>query len=145
VAAGAAVAVATLVPGHPAAQPAQAQLAAWTVTREPGGAIDVTIRELRDPAALQATLRADGVPAHVSFASAHFAGCQGHRPATPSALGKVYQIASRDHTLLIVIHPSALPSGAGLGIYVDDVYVGHRPGGFAFTLTLVEATPQCTG
>ena len=44
-----------------------AQLAAWTVTNQADGGIRVTIRELRDPAGLQRTLRADGVPASVTF------------------------------------------------------------------------------
>ena len=74
VAAGAAVAVTTLAPvGHQATARASRQpatrLAAWTVTRLAGGDISVTIRELKDPAGLQGTLRADGVPASVTFAS----------------------------------------------------------------------------
>jgi len=74
VAAGAALAVTTLAPAsHQATvqvgrQPAP-RLAAWTVTRLAGGDISVTIRELRDPAGLQDTLRADGVPASVTFTS----------------------------------------------------------------------------
>jgi hypothetical protein len=43
------------------------QLAAWTVTEHADGTINVTLRELRDAARLQATLRADGVPASVTF------------------------------------------------------------------------------
>jgi len=35
-------------------------LAAWTVLRRADGDIPVTIREWRDPAGLQRTLRADG-------------------------------------------------------------------------------------
>jgi hypothetical protein len=63
--AGAAIAaVALLVPsGHP---PGPA-LAAWTVTRFPDGGFTVTVHQMRDPAGLQATLRADGIPARVTF------------------------------------------------------------------------------
>jgi len=74
VAAGAALAVTTLAPAsHQAAPPAggrqrAAHLAAWTVTELADGNISVTIRELKDPAGLQSTLRADGVPASVTFA-----------------------------------------------------------------------------
>jgi hypothetical protein len=80
-AAGAAFAVATLAPaGHQITaqadhQPA-AHLAAWTVTRLADGDISVTIRELTDPAGLQGTLRADGVPASVTFAGQLNPACQ---------------------------------------------------------------------
>ena len=66
----AAVALA-LVPGSPArhggSQGGGATLAAWSVIKERHGLIKVTIRELRDPAGLQRTLRAAGVPANVRF------------------------------------------------------------------------------
>jgi hypothetical protein len=42
-------------------------LAAWSVVKERHGLIKVTIRELRDPAGLQRTLRVAGVPANVRF------------------------------------------------------------------------------
>src|SRR2546423_15257539 len=67
VTAGAAVALVTLLPGHQPNSPVTAQLAAWTVTKQANGNISVTIRELRDPAGLQRTLRADGLPASVTF------------------------------------------------------------------------------
>jgi hypothetical protein len=74
VAAGAALAVTALTPaGHPASRPASRQaghqaavrLAAWTVSKLADGDISITIRELIDPARLERTLRADGVPASV--------------------------------------------------------------------------------
>jgi hypothetical protein len=81
VAAVAALAVTALAPGtHPASHQAgrqpTVQLAAWTVTKLADGNISVTIRELKDPAGLQRTLRADGVPASVTFASQQNAACQ---------------------------------------------------------------------
>jgi hypothetical protein len=73
VAAGAALAVTTLAPASHQATPQArrqpaAHLAAWTVTKLAGGDISVTIRQLKDPAGLQSALRADGVPASVTFA-----------------------------------------------------------------------------
>ena len=67
VVAGAAGAV---LAGTMLASPSQptAQLAAWTVAKQSNGDIRVTINQLRDPAGLQATLRADGLPVNVSFA-----------------------------------------------------------------------------
>jgi len=46
------------------------------------GDIKVTIRELRDPAGLQRTLRADGVPASVTFAGQQNPACQGSPQGT---------------------------------------------------------------
>ena len=59
----AAVALA-LVPGSPAGHrggQGGVTLAAWSVVKERHGLIKVTIRQLRDPAGLEQTLRADGV------------------------------------------------------------------------------------
>jgi len=95
VAAGAALAVTALTPAshlaspqpsHPAGrQPAAAaQLAAWTVTKLADGNISVTIRELADPAGLQSTLRADGVPASVTFASQQNSACRPYPGGTPT-------------------------------------------------------------
>ena len=70
VVAAAAIAVTTLLPGHQPSGPVTVQLAAWTVVKQADGTVYVTIRELRDPAGLQRTLRADGIPASVTFAGA---------------------------------------------------------------------------
>jgi hypothetical protein len=150
---GAAAAVAfavslALPASHPASEP-RAQLAAWTVDRQADGSIRVTIRELRDPAGLQHKLRADGVPASVTFSGQRNPACQGYpgggsqsqrrnllsSVATPAPAG-------RD---AMVIHPSALPSGAGLQI---DALFQHYPGprdSFQVGVGLVQASPQCTG
>ena len=53
-----------------------ARLAAWTVTRQADGDITVTVNELRDPAGLQRTLRADGVPASVTLPANAVKGCR---------------------------------------------------------------------
>jgi len=57
-----------------AGQPS-ARLAAWTVARRADGTIAITIRDLRDAAGLQRTLRADGVPATVDFVGGQRASC----------------------------------------------------------------------
>src|SRR5438309_2927077 len=46
--------------------PAQ-RLAAWTVTKEPDGIVEIIVRQLSDPAGLQRELRAYGVAAFVRF------------------------------------------------------------------------------
>ena len=63
VAACLALAVPAMLPAGPPDRGASVSLAAWTVTREPGGLVAVTIRELRDAARLQRMLRSDGLPA----------------------------------------------------------------------------------
>ncbi len=75
----------------PAGRQPTVQLAAWTVVREADGNVTVSIRELKDPAGLQSTLRADGVPASVTLINQQNPACQpypgrntpagGHAPA----------------------------------------------------------------
>ena len=146
-AAAAAFAVSVALPAsHPAGEPA-AQLASWTVVRQADGSIQVTVRELRDPAGLQRMLRADGVPASVTFTGQQNPACQGY-PGGGNQSQRRHLLSSvagpaggRD---AMVIHPSALPSGAGLQIYtLFHNYPGPR-GSFQVAVGLVQASPECT-
>jgi hypothetical protein len=144
-AATAALAVTALVPSghHPAAH---AQLTAWTVTRQAGGKIDITISELRNPAGLQARLRADGLPATVSFSGPPLnPACKPFSP-TRAQLRKVGQFHPHSGTDHLVLNPSALPDGTGVAISIvrDLPPSAHRPGP-AVAAGLVYASPQCTG
>jgi len=131
---------------HPASEP-HAQLAAWTVARQADGSIKVTIRELQDPAGLQQRLRAAGVPASVTFTDQRNPACQGYpgggsQSQRRQLLGSVVTPAGGYG---MVIHPSALPSGAGLQINaLFQNYPGPR-GSFQVAVGLVQASPQCTG
>jgi hypothetical protein len=170
-AAAAAIAVTALQPAsHPASSqpshPAQAQLAAWTVSKQADGSVLVTIREFRDRAGLQRTLRADGIPASVIFIEA------GHVPANPDRIrgNPCRQFngdgnATGDRLLLtvahlvdphaadpfqggVVIHPSALPKHVGLQLYITRNLGYSSPkhyGAVAFFEDLVQASPACTG
>jgi hypothetical protein len=176
VVAGTALAVSALAPsGHPPAKSGHlashartAQLAAWTVAKQANGDIKVTIRELSDPSGLQSTLRADGVPASVTFLSQPDPSC---RPYSMSlALFKsIYQAqnAAGSGNSVIIISPSAVPSGAGVQIGTAtgrpvgdrDLYDGaanqvirrsvhHAAAGtgtIALRVGLVYASQQCTG
>jgi hypothetical protein len=148
------------VASHPAGPPS-VRLAAWTVTRQADGNVKVSFRELADPAALQRTLRADGVPVSVTFTGRQNPACQpyslpagqrswpfGPRPGPVSLLGlgpgsftkpnlKKYFTTPPGELPALVIDPSALPSGAGLEIFT--------PGNQGLQVMLVHASPQCTG
>lgn len=147
VAAGAALALAALLPaGH---QPGHSRLAAWTVAKQPGGAISVTIHQLRDPAGLQSTLRADGLPATVGFSVSGpplNPSCQPH-PATKPLLSSVFPVLTPTGHIRLVINPSALPSGAGVSIFD----LPHAPHGVkphrvpVISVGLVRASQECTG
>jgi hypothetical protein len=181
VAAGTALAVTPLLPsghpglpgsGHPGSHPASARLAAWAVAKQANGDIDVTIHQLQNPAGLQGTLRADGLPANVTFSSAGpSASCQPYATSL-DALSTVFQVNTSDGSAFLVIHPSALPRGTGVGIFEEPGAGGPLPapspgtpqngkgsgGRVALMLPgleagihgplavgLVDASPQCTG
>ena len=159
--AAAAVALTVLLPaGH---QPADL-VAAWTVARQANGTINVTIRELRDAAGLQSTLRADGVPASVTFGSEPNPSCREY-PGRWNLSQSGVQVSSGGPYIL-TIHPSALPRGAGvqIGGKFDFAYSlpGHpqttyispwRPKSSVSKVVrvpvlgvgLVQASLQCTG
>jgi hypothetical protein len=166
IAGGAALATVMLLPGgaappaasgpHPAAsgtRPGPAQLTAWTVTKGPGDTVTILIRELRDPAGMQRTLRADGVPAHVAFQG----GMLSDTPPLPRECGNTSLSAEQDAALqgkilgnsfmpevrdgiALVIHAAEIPKGIGLNLTVQTT--GN---GWGWSLGLVRASPECTG
>ena len=148
---------------RPAGHPPTAQLAAWTVVRQADGNVSVTVRELKDPAGLQRTLRADGVPASVTFIDQQNRSCQPYPGGTPrqgvtALLKRVFPVPYKNLSLppaaaqavqgpppmppgssIVVIDPSALPSHAG-------VQIGVSANGKALLLPqVVYAGPECTG
>jgi hypothetical protein len=160
VAAGAALAVSMLTP---ASHQSTAHLAAWTVAKQADGTVSVTIRQFRDPAGLQRELRADGVPASVIFnprlpAGAPFRDlfhvkhnpCQAYSGGQGQLL-KVVRAGSphplREGSTLSVIHPSDLPSGAGVQFIAtpNTGYQNSSQKRFALGVLLVQASQQCTG
>jgi hypothetical protein len=166
VAGGAALATALLPPGgasqpatsgpHPVAsgtRPGSVQLTAWTVTKGPGDTVRILIRELRDPAGMQRTLRADGVPAHVAFQG----GVLSDTPPLPRECGDTRLSPEEDAALqgkilgnsfmpevqngiALVIHASEIPKGIGLNLTVQS-----GSNGWGWSLGLVRASRECTG
>lgn len=120
-----ALAVVALLPSSHSS-PRGMQLAAWTVVKHANGTVDVTIRELRDPAGLQRKLRADGVPASVIFGDQPNP-CQSY--GHPELLSKVITPSTapgqpQGVAVVMVIHPSALTSRAGVQIITNQTNVG---------------------
>jgi hypothetical protein len=151
VAAGAALAVTSLAaPGHPA----PVQLTAWTVAKKPGGAVQVTIREMRDPAGLQRRLRADGVPVTVRFASqvplrSQLPGDCLYYPLPPHQIARLMdrifpQSTNASGQTAFTVNPSAIPARAGLWINVTPP-ARHGPGSAVFSADwrLVYASGRC--
>jgi hypothetical protein len=181
VAAGAALAVTTLAPASPPAtaqagrRPASTHLAAWTVTKLADGDISVTIRELTDPAGLQGTLRADGVPASVTFGDQQNPACRPYPGGTipwppqppPPLLGRVFPKPYGD--LPAPAHPSRgwskapgrgsppPPASPPAGRTVIVIAPSALPGNAGVQIEatagarwigpaqVVYASPQCTG
>ncbi len=141
----AALAVTTLLPGS---HKPSVHLAAWTVAEQTGGSISVTIHELRNPAGLQRKLRADGVPASVTFVGQQDPSCRPY-PAGQALMNRVFpgfpprQAAPSP---VIVIHPSALPTSTG--VYLRAAFSQHPPPGgprIVIGASVGHASPRCTG
>jgi hypothetical protein len=127
--------------------PAQIQLAAWTVTKQAGGTVTITIKQMSDPAAenlagLQAELRAGGIPASVGntanpactpYPASELHGANALQLPGIHDYGKPVVV----HVTIFVLHSWALPAGAGVQIIVPTA--GH------LIARLVQASPQCTG
>jgi hypothetical protein len=132
----------------PASHQPQARLDAWTVSKQAGGNIQVTINQLQDPSGLQSTLRADGVPASVTFGQQNPA-CQHYPQPSPRLLQQVFGIPAPGQyqgpagAYVFEIDPSALPSGAGVAIAVlRDSGSGAK---FIVNQDIVHTSPGCTG
>jgi hypothetical protein len=161
-AAGAALAVAVLAPAGvpraakatpgtdspPSAAPA---LAAWTVTERPDGTVKVTIRQMRDPAGLQAKLRANGVRVVVTVSLRPPAACQEWRAGHYRMSSDLVRMKNRTglpsrNGSEFFLRPSAIPAGALLWLAVlqagKPAGVTGPPGpmGFGF----FRATQACT-
>jgi len=137
------------------------QVAAWTVVKQAGGIVRVTIREFTNPAGLQSKLRADGVPASVTFIGQQNPACRLYL-SSPALERRIFS-----HTFeyiapprqgppatmpplvglvpVLLIHRPALPSG--VGIRFASVFTSPSSGVAHATvsLNLVYASPRCTG
>jgi hypothetical protein len=158
-AAAVAAVVALDLTGSPAS-PGQGKvtLAAWSVVKEPHGLLKVTIRQLRNPAGLERTLRADGVPANVRFVHHFFQpsnsndvpeGCLPPHLSSQAIAkvdGKLIPNMTVPEADAAIIRPSALPHGVGLYLKAWAPNPGtHSAATLSMEINLVQATPHCTG
>lgn len=166
VAAATAAAVALVMsPGSPASGhhggQGGATLTAWSVIKERNGLVKVTIRELRDPAGLQRTLRAAGIPANVRFTHHFFQastsshdlpkGCLAPRMPHQASI-KLLERIEADNVpwvpsgVAVLLRPSVIPHGLGLYLKAWAPKPGRQPAAsLSMETGLVQATPQCTG
>ena len=134
-AAATALAVSVLVPAT--GSPARVSLAAWTVTREPGGTVAVTIRNLNNPDALTRKLQHDGVRANFSgnipaISPAGRINRECLEPATTNPAVRralTVRTISNPHLAAFLLHPSAIPAGDTLSIYWAAVSAHGFPAG----------------
>jgi hypothetical protein len=138
-------------------------LDAWTVTKGPGGAIDVTVRQLWDAAGLQSVLRAAGIPIRVEFQ----AGEPSDSPPLPAGCANVSMSDEANADLqakilgwpvapvtglasgplngpgiALSIYPQQIPRGIGIYLAVQS---GSNRQHYGWGLDLVQATTACTG
>lgn len=141
-----------LAGSHTPGPAATVRLDAWSVSQQANGDIRVTVKELNDPAGLQRALRADGVPASVTFLAQPNTACSPYPHGTDASLlarifppsGTVRHLAGGPNVGTggqgLVIDPAAIPATAGLQLAwsrVGDIIVGRQD--------LVRRSSQCTG
>jgi hypothetical protein len=133
------------------------RLDAWTVTKNPNGIVDVTIRQLSDAAGLQAALRADGVPARVAFQ----AGIPSDTPPLPAGCtmvamsdeadaklqGKILGMVPMDPLkgIALTIDTRQIPGGVGIYLAVQPGVAENGGTEWGWGLDLVTTAPACTG
>jgi hypothetical protein len=140
-----AAAISAAAPGP--AGPASVSLAAWSAHVDAGGVVTVTVRELRDLPALQATLRADGVRADVylRFPDGHPADCPGNVHGR-SLLDKIMPVREENNVAIFRIHPDAIPAGDTLVFYFQKVIgVNSVIGPIGVMTTVDTPSGECPG
>jgi hypothetical protein len=130
-------------------------LDAWTVTKGPGGAIEVTVRQLENAAGLQSALRADGIPVQVAFQP----GEVSDSPPLPADCANVAMSDEANAKLqakilgnsipttfgqgiALTINPQQIPRGVGIYLAIQS---GSNSRSWGWSLDLVQATQACTG
>ena len=116
----------TLPGGHPAAPGAppaaravHVNLAAWSVNTTPAGQVNVTIRELKDPARLSKTLADAGVPVLLTSGRVCDTGYDAQLPRVVHKLGG-------NGDVVLTINPAAMPAGMKVVIGIGTFRKGSE-------------------
>jgi hypothetical protein len=133
--------------GHPGAPSRSADartvhvnLAAWSVNTSPNGLVNVTIRELKDPARLSQTLADAGVPVVLT------SGPVCASTDEPLPVEQVVRKLPADDGLVITINPEAMPAGTELVIGIGTLRIGaQEEPGAAFGLEKKGSPLNCAG
>jgi len=105
----------------PSTRAVHVNLAAWSVNTTSAGLVDVTIRQLEDPAGLGRTIADAGVPVKVTFGRV-CSPPSGDLPELPQVLRKV----ANGGDLVLTINPAAMPSGTELVIGIGTFRQGSQ-------------------
>lgn len=154
-AAAVAAAVSLVTMQHPGASPAQppraqgaqppkVQLTAWTVAKLADGKVSLTIRQLRDTAGLQRTLRAAGVPASV-LTTGQADPCHSDGSAGKVVTGTGATFTKESDATVMTIDTAALPSGDGVQFLATPGWSQSAGGPAMLSVRLVQASAACTG
>jgi len=132
-----AVGLAVTLPGSsPADKGVHVNLAAWSVNTTSAGQVDVTIRQLKDPAGLRQTLARAGVPVVLTSGSV----CTG----TADGLSKVIRKHADPRDVVLTITPAAMPAGTELVIGIGTFHDGSSSWpAAAFGLTKAGSPLNC--
>jgi hypothetical protein len=117
-------------------------LAAWSVNTTPSGIVDVTVRQLTDPALLRQTLAEAGVPAYVAAGELCTTG-SGDLPQQSQVIGDV-PVANSANSVIVTVNPAAMPSGSELLVSMTQQVLGQRQA-LVIAVDLVDDGPvSCT-
>ena len=122
-----------------AARTVHVNLDAWSVNTTSTGLVNVTIRELKDPAGLARTLANAGIPVQLTFGRV----CSPSSGDLPQLSQVLHKLGGRGDVVL-TINPAAMPAGTELVIGIGTFHYGSRQGlAAAFGLTNVGSPLDC--
>ena len=104
--------------GPTAARTVHVNLAAWSVNTTSAGQVNVTIRQLKDPARLGQTLALAGVPVVLTSGRV----CT----STAGDVSKVVRKHADPRDVFLTITPAAMPAGTELVIGIGTLHDGPR-------------------
>src|SRR6516225_42035 len=102
-----------------AARTVHVNLDAWSVNTTSTGLVNVTIRELKDPAGLARTLANAGIPVQLTFGRV----CSPASGDLPQLSQVLHKLGGRGDVVL-TINPAAMPAGTELVIGIGTFHYG---------------------